>query len=141
MTLLDSTSGNTGIAYAMLGAARGYHVQLTVPANVSPERLSILRAYGAELILTDPLEGSDGAWLEARRLAADDPTLFYANQYNNSSNWRAHYLTTGKEIWDQTDRDTDPFCCRFGHGRYIHRYNPALKRVEPGYPMLLSPTQ
>ena len=84
MTLLDSTSGNTGIAYAMLGAARGYHVKLTVPGNISPERMAILRAYGAELILTDPLEGSDGALLEARRLAAADPTLFYANQYNNA---------------------------------------------------------
>ncbi|HFE66295.1 MAG TPA: pyridoxal-phosphate dependent enzyme, partial [Chloroflexi bacterium] len=102
MTLLDSTSGNMGIAYAMLGAARGYKVRLTLPANASPERITILKTYGAELIFTDPLEGSDGAIIEARRLAAADPTLFYANQYNNSANWQAHYHTTGAEIWQQT---------------------------------------
>lgn len=102
MTLLDSTSGNMGIAYAMLGAARGYKIKLAVPQNASPERISILRAYGAELVLTDPLEGSDGAIREARRLAAADPTLYYANQYNNSANWQAHYLTTANEIWQQT---------------------------------------
>jgi cysteine synthase B len=108
MTLLDSTSGNTGIAYAMLGTARGYQVKLTVPENVSPERLAILRAYGAEIILTDPLEGSDGAILEARHIAAGDPTVYYANQYNNPANWQAHYLTTANEIWEQT------------HGRVTH---------------------
>lgn len=102
MTLLDSTSGNMGIAYAMLGAARGYKVKLAVPANASPERIAILKAYGAELVLTDPLEGSDGAILEARRIAAEDPTVFYANQYNNSANWKAHYFTTANEIWEQT---------------------------------------
>ncbi len=102
MTLLDATSGNTGIAYAMLGAARGYRVRLAVPENVSPERLAILRAYGAELILTDPLDGSDGAILEARRIASGDPTVFYADQYNNPANWQAHYLTTADEIWQQT---------------------------------------
>ncbi len=102
MTLLDSTSGNMGIAYAMLGASRGYKVKLALPANVSRERIAILRAYGAELILTDPLEGSDGAIVEAKRLATADPTLFYANQYNNSANWQAHYFTTANEIWQQT---------------------------------------
>ncbi|HMT20841.1 MAG TPA: cysteine synthase family protein [Promineifilum sp.] len=102
MTLLDATSGNTGIAYAMLGAARGYRVRLAMPENVSPERLAILRAYGAELVLTDPLDGSDGAILEARRIAVEDPTVFYADQYNNPANWQAHYRTTAGEIWQQT---------------------------------------
>lgn len=114
MTLLDSTSGNTGIAYAMLGAARGYKVKLTLPENVSPERLAILRAYGAELILTDPLEGSDGAILEARRIAADDPTVYYANQYNNPANWQAHYLTTANEIWEQTGGQITHFVAGLG---------------------------
>jgi cysteine synthase B len=131
MTLLDSTSGNTGIAYAMLGAARGYHVKLTVPGNVSPERMSILRAYGAELILTDPLEGSDGALLEARRLAAEDPTLFYANQYNNASNWRAHYLTTANEIWQQTDGAITHFVAGLGTGGTFSGTTRRLKELNP----------
>ena len=131
MTLLDSTSGNTGIAYAMLGATRRYRVKLTVPANVSPERLSILRAYGAELILTDPLEGSDGALLEARRLAANDPSLFYANQYNNSSNWRAHYLTTANEIWDQTEGTLTHFVAGLGTGGTFTGTTRRLKALNP----------
>ena len=101
-TILDATSGNTGIAYAMLGAALGYRVRLCVPSNVTPERVAILRAYGAELVLTDPMQGSDGAILEARRLHASDSALFYADQYNNPSNWLAHYETTAEEIWRQT---------------------------------------
>ncbi len=101
-TILDATSGNTGIAYAMIGAALGYRVRLCVPSNVTPERVAILRAYGAELVLTDPMQGSDGAILEARRLHASDPTLFYADQYNNPANWLAHYETTAEEIWRQT---------------------------------------
>lgn len=101
-TILDATSGNTGIAYAMIGAALGYRVRLCVPANVTPERLSILRAYGADIVLTDPMQGSDGAILEARRLHAAEPDLFYADQYNNPANWRAHYDTTAIEIWEQT---------------------------------------
>ena len=114
VTLLDATSGNTGIAYAMLGAARGYRVRLAVPENVSPERLAILRAYGAELILTDPLEGSDGAIREARHIAATDPTVFYADQYNNPANWLAHYHTTAEEIWQQTDRAITHFVAGVG---------------------------
>ena len=102
-TILDATSGNTGIAYAMLGAALGYRVRLCVPANVTPERVAILRAYGAELVLTDPMQGSDGAILEARRLSALEPELFYADQYSNPANWHAHYDTTAPEIWEQTD--------------------------------------
>lgn len=101
--LLDSTSGNMGIAYATFGAALGIQVTLTLPSNASQERLAILRALGAELILTDPVEGSDGALLAARRLAAEHPNdYFYANQYDNPANWQAHYDTTGPEIWQQT---------------------------------------
>ncbi len=136
MTLLDSTSGNMGIAYAMLGAVRGYHVMLTLPANASPERIAILKAYGAELIFTDPLEGSDGAILAARRLAADDPTLFYANQYNNSANWQAHYHTTGAEIWQQSYGRITHFVAGLGTGgtftgtaRRLKTYNPAIQTI------------
>src|SRR5580692_8963212 len=103
-TILDATSGNTGIAYAMIGAARGYRVKLCLPDNASPERKLILRAFGAELVLTDPLEGTDGAIREARRLKTSDPDrYFYADQYNNDANWRAHYDTTGPEIIEQTE--------------------------------------
>jgi S-sulfo-L-cysteine synthase (O-acetyl-L-serine-dependent) len=102
--LLDSTSGNMGISYATFGAAMGIPVTLCVPANASPERITILRALGAEVILTDPSEGSDGAIVVARQLAADKPGLYwYANQYNNPANWQAHYLTTGPEIVNQTN--------------------------------------
>jgi cysteine synthase B len=95
-TILDATSGNTGIAYAMVGAARGYRVKLCLPANASPERRMILRALGAELVLTDPLEATDGAIREARRLHATEPDkYFYPDQYSNDGNWRAHYDTTG----------------------------------------------
>lgn len=131
MTLLDSTSGNTGIAYAMLGAARGYKVKLTVPANASPERLSILRAYGAELVLTDPMEGSDGALVEARRLAVADPTLFYANQYNNNANWQAHYLTTGNEIWQQTNGRITHFVAGLGTSGTFTGTTRRLKELNP----------
>src|SRR6476646_5667551 len=94
-TILDATSGNTGIAYAMVGAARGYAVKLCVPENASPERKLILRAFGAELVLTDPLESTDGAIREARRLYKSDPDrYFYPDQYNNEANWQAHYDTT-----------------------------------------------
>lgn len=101
--ILDATSGNTGIAYAMIGAAMGYSVTLCVPENVTPERKRILRAYGAELIFTDPLEGSDGAIRAAQQMNEADPDkFFYADQYNNDFNWRAHYDTTAPEIWRQT---------------------------------------
>jgi cysteine synthase B len=101
--LLDATSGNTGISYAMLGAARGFLVKLCIPANVTPERRQMLLTYGAELVLTDPMEGSDGAIREARRLYAGDPDrYFYPDQYSNDANWRAHFDTTGIEILEQT---------------------------------------
>ena len=131
MTILDSTSGNMGIAYAMLGAARGYKVKLAVPANASPERISILRAYGAELVLTDALEGSDGAIREARRLAAEDPTLYYANQYNNSANWQAHYKTTANEIWQQTNGEVTHFVAGLGTSGTFTGTTRRLKELNP----------
>jgi cysteine synthase B len=113
--ILDATSGNTGIAYAMIGAALGYGVTLCVPENITPERKRILRTYGAELIFTDPLEGSDGAIREAqRRFAADRDRYFYPDQYNNEFNWRAHYETTAPEIWDQTDGRVTHFVAGLG---------------------------
>src|SRR5262245_22982525 len=93
--ILDATSGNTGIAYAMIAAARGYKLKLCVPGNVTPERLRTLRAFGAEVVITSPMDGSDGAIREARRLNAEHPErYYYADQYNNDANWRAHYDTT-----------------------------------------------
>ena len=113
--ILDATSGNTGIAYAMIGAALRYGVTLCVPNNITPERRRILRAYGPELIFTDPLDGSDGAIREARRRFAADPArLFYADQYNNDFNWRAHYDTTANEIWDQSEGRITHFVAGLG---------------------------
>ncbi len=137
MTILDSTSGNTGIAYAMLGAAKGYPVKLFLPANASPERITILKAYGAQLELTDPLEGSDGAIRAVRALAAADPdAYFYADQYNNPANWQAHYQTTGVEIWEQTDGALTHFIAGLGTsgtlmgtGRRLKDYNPDVQVV------------
>jgi len=101
--ILDATSGNTGIAYGMIGAVKGYRVTLCLPANAGAERIRILRSYGVDLRLTDPLAGSDGAILEARRIAAaEGDRFFYPDQYSNRANWQAHYRTTGVEILDQT---------------------------------------
>ena len=105
LTIVDATSGNTGIAYAMVGAARGYKVKLFLPENASPERKLILRAFGAELVLTSPLEGTDGAIREVRRAVAEDPDrYFYPDQYSNDSNWRAHFDTTAPEIIEHSSR-------------------------------------
>ncbi len=143
MTILDASSGNTGIAYAMLGAARGYKVRLVMPENVSPERIAILRAYGAELILIDPLEGIDGAIRETRRMAAEDPNLFYANQYDNPANWQAHYLTTANEIWQQTQGGITHFVAGvgtsgtfMGNTRRLRELNPRIRfiSVQPSGP-------
>ncbi len=144
-TILDATSGNTGIAYAMLGAARGYPVTLCLPSNASIERKHILRLYGAELIETDPLQGSDGAQTVARELAGRDPLkYFYADQYNNDANWRAHYETTGPEIWRQTAGRITHFvaglgtCGTFtGVGRKLRELNPAVRLIsmEPDSPI------
>ena len=113
--ILDATSGNTGIAYAMIGAALGYRVRLCVPSNVTPERKQILGTYGAELIYTDPMDGSDGAIREARRLYAEAPDrYFYPDQYNNDGNWQAHYETTGEEIIAQTNGRVTHFVAGLG---------------------------
>ncbi len=113
--LLDSTSGNTGIAYAMLGAAMGFPVTLCVPANVSPERKRFLNSYGATIVWTDPDLGSDGAIRKVREMFAADPDkYFYADQYSNDANWRAHYMTTGPEIWRQTEGRVTHFVSMLG---------------------------
>ena len=114
-TILDATSGNTGIAYAMIGAALGYPVTICLPSNASPERKRILRIHGCEVIDTDPLSGTDGAQQEARRLAAQHPErYFYVDQYNNAANWRAHFEHTGTEIWSQTDGRVTHFIAGLG---------------------------
>jgi S-sulfo-L-cysteine synthase (O-acetyl-L-serine-dependent) len=114
-TLLDSTSGNTGIAYAMICAAKGYPVKLCIPANASPERKQILKAFGAELVLTNPGEGSDGALRECQRIYNADPErYFYPNQYDNPANWQAHYETTGPEIIQQTAGQITHFVAALG---------------------------
>jgi len=104
MTILDATSGNTGIAYAMIGASRGYAVKVCLPKNASPARRRILRSYGVEIVETDQMLSTDGAQLIAREIFAEDPEkYFYPDQYNNEANWLAHYETTGNEIWEQTE--------------------------------------
>jgi cysteine synthase B len=136
--LLDSTSGNMGIAYATFGAARGIGVTLAVPANASPERLSILKSLGAELILTDPLEGSDGAIIEARRLAQENPQrYYYANQYNNPANWQAHYNGTALEIIEQTGGQVTHFVAGLGtsgtftgNGRRLKEFDPDIQLIS-----------
>jgi cysteine synthase B len=138
LTIIDATSGNTGIAYAMVGAARGYQVKLCLPDNASQERKLILRAFGVELILTNPLEGTDGAIREVRRLVAADPDrYFYPDQYSNESNWRAHFDTTGPEIIKQTGGRLTHFVAGLGTsgtfmgtGRALRRFNPAIKLIS-----------
>jgi cysteine synthase B len=131
-TLLDATSGNTGIAYAMLGAAMGFPVMLVMPRNVSPERKRILRAYGASVEWTEPDLGSDGAIRRARELAAGEPEkYFYCDQYSNNANWRAHYETTGPEIWRQTDGQVTHFVAGLGtSGTFIGTMR-RLKELNP----------
>ena len=136
--LLDSTSGNTGIAYAMLGAACNFGVTLCVPANVSVERKRILQAYGAEIIYTDPGEGSDGAILKAQEMVAQHPShYFYADQYSNDANWLAHYHGTGNEIWEQTHGRVTHFVTVLGTTgtfmgttRRLKELNPAIQSVS-----------
>jgi cysteine synthase B len=130
--LLDSTSGNTGIAYAMLGAALGFPVTLCVPENVSPERKRILQAYGANIIYTDPAEGSDGAIKIARQLAERHPDLyFYADQYSNDANWRAHYEGTANEIWQQTEGRITHFVAMLGTTGTFVGTTRRLKELNP----------
>ena len=131
-TLLDSTSGNTGIAYAMIGAAMGFPVTLCVPENVSHERKRILQAYGATILYTDPGEGSDGAMRLARELAAKHPDLyFYADQYSNDANWRAHYLGTATEIWQQTEGRITHFVSMLGTSGTFMGTTRRLKELNP----------
>jgi cysteine synthase B len=135
--LIDSTSGNTGIAYALIGAAKGYQVHLVMPANVSAERKALARAYGASLIESNPLEGSDGAIRLVRDIVAEEPErYFYADQYNNPSNWRAHYDTTGPEIWRQAHGRVTHFVAGLGTtgtftgvGRYLKCIDPSVQLV------------
>jgi cysteine synthase B len=131
LTLLDSTSGNMGIAFATLGRALGYQVHLTMPANASPERIVILRALGARVSLTDAIEGSDGALREARRIAAETPGYYYANQYDNEDNWRAHFRTTGPEILAQTGGAITHFVAGLGTTGTLVGTGRALKNADP----------
>ena len=143
-TILDATSGNTGIAYAWLGAALGYKVKLCMPKNASEERKKILRAYGVDFVLTDPGEGSDGAIVEARRLHAEDPErYFYPDQYSNPANPRSHYESTAPEIWEQTEGEITHFVAGLGtSGTFVgtstrlKEFNPEIKVVsfEPDSP-------
>jgi S-sulfo-L-cysteine synthase (O-acetyl-L-serine-dependent) len=143
--ILDATSGNTGIAYAMIGAARGYRVTLCLPANANTERKRMLRVYGAELIETDPRAGADGAQLRAQEIAAREPEkYFYPDQYNNDANWRAHYETTGAEIWAQTAGRVTHFVAGLGTsgtftgvGRRLKEHNADVRlyAVQPDSPL------
>jgi cysteine synthase B len=132
-TILDATSGNTGIAYATIAAARGYKVKLCLPANASRERKQILKALGAELVLTDPGEGSDGAFRRVREIYAAGPgSYFYADQYNNPANWQAHFHTTAPEILDQTDGRVSHFVALMGTTGTFVGTSRRLKRDLPG---------
>jgi cysteine synthase B len=135
--IIDSSSGNTGIALALIGAVKGYAVHLVMPANVSAERKALVKAYGARLIESDPLEGSDGAIDVVREIVASAPErYFYTNQYNNPANWQAHFDTTGPEIWRQTAGDVTHFVAGMGTtgtfmgtGRYLKQCNVDVELV------------
>jgi cysteine synthase B len=130
--LIDSTSGNTGIAYAMLGAAMGFPVTLCMPSNVSPERKKYLAAYGAKIVWTDPADGSDGAIRKVRELVDAEPDrYFYADQYSNDQNWRAHYHTTGNEIWKQTDGQVTHFVAGLGTTGTFMGTTRRLRELNP----------
>jgi cysteine synthase B len=129
--LLDATSGNTGIAYAMLGAAKGFPVTLCMPSNVSQERKRILNAYGANIVWTDPADGSDGAIMKARELAQDKSKYYYADQYGNDANWQAHYKTTANEIWRQTKGQITHFLSALGTSGTFMGTTRRLKELNP----------
>jgi cysteine synthase B len=145
MTILDATSGNTGIAYAMIGSSRGYEVKVCLPKNASPARKQILRSYGVEIVETDPMLSTDGAQLIAREIfAADREKYFYPDQYNNEANWLAHYETTANEIWEQTEGRITHFVTGLGTSgtfvgvtRRLRELNPRLKAiaVQPESPL------
>ena len=144
-TLIDATSGNTGIAYAMICAALGYRVKLAVPANASPERKRILSAYGANVVYTDKLEGTDGAQMYVKKLVADHPDeYFYPDQYNNPANWQAHYRTTALEIFSQAGSAVTHFVAGLGTtgtfvgtARRLKELNPAIRCIsfQPDTPL------
>lgn len=144
-TLLDASSGNTALAYSMIGAARGHRVTLCVPSNVHPELIQTMKAYGSEIILTDAAESSDGAIMKARELYDRNPDLyFYADQYNNPDNWKAHFETTAMEIWRQTHEKITHFVAGLGTsgtftgcGRRFRQLNPDIKlySVQPDAPL------
>jgi len=143
--ILDATSGNTGIAYAMIGAARGNRVALCLPKNASVERKRMLRAYGAELIETDPMLSTDGAQLRAREIYQNEPDkYFYPDQYNNDANWRAHYEGTGPEIWEQIEGRITHFLAGLGTtgtfvgtARRLKEFNPHIRVIsmQPDSPL------
>jgi cysteine synthase B len=144
MEILDSSSGNTGIAYALVAAVRGYRVRLVLPANANAERKRILRAYGVDLVLSSPLEGSDGAILKARELIAAEPArYFFADQYGNEANWLAHFHTTGPEIWQDSDGRVTDWVATLGTSgtfvgtsRFLRSQDPGIRcyTVEPDSP-------
>ena len=137
-TIVDATSGNTGIAYAMIGAARNYRVKLFLPRNASPERKRILAAFGAELVLTDPALQTDGAIVACRaEYEAHPERYFYPDQYGNPANWQAHFQTTGPEVWRQTGGEVTHFVAGLGTsgtlmgtGRYLRTKNPSVRIVS-----------
>jgi cysteine synthase B len=130
-TIIDATSGNTGIAYAMIGSALGYKVILALPANASPERKQTLRAYGAEILETDPLTGTDGAQLHVKEIVAAHPDqYFYPDQYNNPANWLAHYNTTAWEIWNQSRRRVTHFVAGLGTTGTFIGTSRRLKEID-----------
>jgi cysteine synthase B len=145
MTILDATSGNTGIAYAMIGASRGYRVKVCLPKNASQQRKQILSHYGVEIVETDPMLLTDGAQLVAREIFKSDPEkYFYPDQYNNDANWLAHYETTANEIWEQTEGRITHFITGLGTSgtfvgvvRRLRELNPAIKAVavQPESPL------
>jgi cysteine synthase B len=132
-TILDATSGNTGIAYAMIGAARGYQVKLVLPGNASRERKAMVKAYGAEMIFSDPAEGSDGAIRKCREIYETNPdAYFYPDQYNNPANWKSHFESTGPEIINQTDGRITHFVAAMGTSGSFVGTSRRLKRDVPG---------
>ncbi len=144
-TILDATSGNTGIAYAMIAAARGFRLTLTLPANASPERKKILKIYGAEIIETDAMSGTDAAQIKAKELVAEFPEKYvYLDQYNNEANWKAHYNSTANEIWQQTTNRITHFLAGLGTtgtfigtSRKLKELNPKIKTIsmQPASPL------
>jgi S-sulfo-L-cysteine synthase (O-acetyl-L-serine-dependent) len=145
MTILDATSGNTGIAYAMIGTARGYPVSLCLPANAGAQRKRILHSFGVKVIETDPLESTDGAQVRAREMFEKEPDkYFYPDQYNNEANWRAHYESTAPEIWEQMEGRVTHFLAGLGTSgtfvgvsRRLKELNPAIRAIsmQPDSPL------